>query len=134
MARKYVLDTHAILWYLEGNPRLAPAAKSIIDEPAAELVLPVIALAEAAFVVERRRSNIPSVASLLASIQADPRIEVYPVTLEIFQQSLTAQTIPELHDRLIVATVLHLIRLGHSVRLLTRDSIITNAHLVPVVW
>jgi PIN domain nuclease of toxin-antitoxin system len=134
MARKYVLDTHALLWYLEGNPRLATAAKTIIDEPGAELVLPVIALAEAAFVVERRRSTIPSVANLLESIQADSRIEVCPVTMEIFQQSLTAQTIPELHDRLIVATVLHLISLGHSVRLLTKDSIITNAQLVPVVW
>jgi len=48
MAHKYVLDTHTLVWYIEGNPRLGAAAKLVIDDPGSELVLSVIALAEAA--------------------------------------------------------------------------------------
>ncbi|HSN77754.1 MAG TPA: hypothetical protein VL334_21985 [Anaerolineae bacterium] len=55
MAFKYVLDTHPLVWYLEGNPRLSPKVKAVIDDPKSNLVLPIIALAEATFIVERGR-------------------------------------------------------------------------------
>ena len=45
MALKYVLDTHALIWYLEANPRLGAKAKVLLDDPTTELVLPLIALA-----------------------------------------------------------------------------------------
>ena len=48
MAHKYVLDTHVLVWHLEGNPRLGVKAKEIIEDPLSRLVLPIIALAEAA--------------------------------------------------------------------------------------
>lgn len=134
MARKYVLDTHALVWYLEGNPRLAANAKVVIADPDNELVVPLIALAEAAFIVERGRTSIPDVAELLASVQADPRITIYPITWTVFQQSLTAKAIPELHDRLIVATALHLQGLEHQVSLVTKDATLTEAALVAVIW
>ncbi len=50
MEHKYILDTHALVWYLEGNPRLSKHAKTIIDQPESTMVLPIIALAEAAFI------------------------------------------------------------------------------------
>lgn len=128
------IDTHALVWYLEGNPRLATNAKVIIDHPDSELVLPLIALAEAAFVVERGHTSIPAVSDLLVSVQADPRIDVYPITWEVFERSLVATIIPELHDRLIVGTALHLQSLGYTVSIVTKDLTITQAGLVPVVW
>ncbi len=134
MAHKHVLDTHPLVWYLEGNPRLSGTAKSIIDDPNSEFVLPLIALAEAAYIVERGRTSIPAVSDLLTSVQADPRIDIYSVTWEVFLQSLTAMVIPEMHDRLIVGTALHLQRLGHTVSLVTKDRTITTAGLVPVIW
>lgn len=108
MANKFVLDTHTFVWYLEGNPRLGSDAKKIMDDPRSELVLPLIALSEADFIVERRRTSIPTTASLLSSIQEDPRIEVYPFDWAVFQRCLSLRAIPELHDRIIVATALHL--------------------------
>jgi PIN domain nuclease of toxin-antitoxin system len=45
MAHRYVLDTHALVWHLEGNPRPGPEAKKVIDDPLSSLVLPIIALA-----------------------------------------------------------------------------------------
>jgi len=134
MAHKYVLDTHALVWYLEANPRLGQDAKTVIDNPRSELVLPIIALAEAAYIIERGRTNIPDVQSLLKTVLADPRLEIYPLNWEVFQQALTATAVPEMHDRQIVATALHLRTLGHTASVLTKDNTIVAARLVPITW
>ena len=89
MAHKYVLDTHALVWYLEGNPQ---------------------------------------------AVLADPRLEIYPLNWEVFQQTLTATAVPEMHDRQIVATAIHLRALGHTTSVLTKDNTIVAAGLVPITW
>jgi PIN domain nuclease of toxin-antitoxin system len=117
MATKFILDTHALIWHLEGNRLLGSAAKMIIDNPASDLVLPVIALAEAAFVVEKGRTAIPRVSDLMNDVQADARIEIHPLTEEILAASLALTAIPEIHDRLIVATGVYLRNQGESVEI-----------------
>ncbi len=134
MAHKYILDTQALIWYLEGNPHLGRVAKTVLDDPHCELFLPIIALAEAVFMVEHGRTNIPNVSSLLEAVVADPRIEIYPLNWQVFQQTLTVTAIPEMHDRQIVATALHLGMLNHTVSILTKNSTIVATGLVPVVW
>ncbi|MGO8789885.1 MAG: type II toxin-antitoxin system VapC family toxin [Terriglobia bacterium] len=134
MAHKYVLDTHALVWHLEGNPRLGQRAKGVIDDPTSSLVLPIIALAEAAYIVEHRRTSIPNVSDLLRSVSADLRISIQPMTWEVFQESLSASVLPEMHDRLIVGSALHLQSLGDSISLLTKDASIVAARLVTTLW
>ena len=134
MAHKYVLDTHALVWYLEGNPRLGQDAKTVMDDPHSEMILPIIALAEAAYIIERGRTSIPDVQSLLQTVLADPRLEIYPLNWEVFQQTLTATAVPEMHDRQIVATAIHLRALGHTTSVLTKDNTIVAAGLVPITW
>ena len=134
MADKYVVDTHALVWYLEANARLGPAAKRVLDDPLSNLVLPLIALAEAAYIVEKGRTVVPTVPELLAAVLADKRISIYPITWEVFQQSLKASVVPEMHDRLIVGSALHLQSLGDTISILTKDSDIVEAHLVATLW
>ena len=136
MADKYILDTHALVWYLEGNSRLGSRAKTTMTATESEMVLPLIALAEAAFLIEKGRIGITSVSNLLADVRNDERIEIQPLTTAIFERSLTSEglRIPELHDRFIVSTGLHLQDLGHSVSILTRDEIITDSGILPVIW
>lgn len=134
MAHKYVLDTHALVWHLEGNPRLGPQAKKVIDDPLSSLVLPIIALAEAAYIVEHGRTAIPRVSDLLGVVFADLRIAIYPLTWEVFQESLNATVLPEMHDRLIVGSALQLQSLGDTISLLTKDTSIIEARLVPTLW
>jgi PIN domain nuclease of toxin-antitoxin system len=43
---KYIIDTHALIWFLEGNSRLGATAKEILSDSSSELILPAIALAE----------------------------------------------------------------------------------------
>jgi len=49
---KYVVDTHALFWYLGNSPRLGPGADAALSAPDSELVLPAIALAEACWIIE----------------------------------------------------------------------------------
>lgn len=134
MAHKYVLDTHALVWHPEGNPRLGPQAKKVIDDPASNLVLPIIALAEAAYIVEHGRTAIPGVADLLRSVSADLRISILPMDWEVFRESLVASVLPEMHDRMIVGSALHLQTLGDTISLLTKDASIIAARLVATLW
>jgi PIN domain nuclease of toxin-antitoxin system len=134
MATKFIVDTHALVWHLEGKQTLGRKAKAVIDSPSSELVLPVIALAEAVFIVEKGRTSIPGVSDLLNDVLNDPRIEIYPLNVEILQESLTLAAIPEMHDRLIVATGIYLQSLGETVKIITKDNEIILASLLPVVW
>ncbi len=136
MARKYILDTHALIWFLEGSKRLSQPAKAIIAAPDSEMVLSLIALAEAVIIIERGRTTISDVPKFLTKVYADPRIEVYPLTLEVFKRSLTPEgsRVPELHDRFIVSTGLHLQDLGYTVAILTKDKEITDAGILPIIW
>jgi PIN domain nuclease of toxin-antitoxin system len=134
MAHKYVLDTHTLVWYIEGNPRLGASAKVVIDDPGSDLILPIIALAEATYIVERGRTSIPDVPHLLRAVQADMRIEVQPLTMTVLHSSLNILIIPEMHDRLIVGAALDLQSQGHTVSILTKDSTIVGAHVLSVIW
>lgn len=136
MATKYIIDTHALIWYLEGNARLGAQAKKAMSMANNQLVLPLIALAEAAFLIERRRIGIPNVSGLLSDVLQDKRIEITPLSWDIFERSLTpeAMSIPELHDRFIVSTGLHLQDLGHTVQIITKDALIREANVLPILW
>mgnify|MGYP003383644385 CR=1 FL=1 len=132
----FVLDTHSLLWYLEGNRRLGSRARAKISAIESHLVVPVIVLAEAGIIIDHGRTKIPSVARLIDSLAKDSRFEIYPLTLDIFKLSLSSEAsrVTELHDRLIAATVLYIHDSGLDVSLITQDENLTNARLVPVVW
>ena len=51
----YVVDTHALVWFLEGSPRLGMAAQKALSDTAARVVVPTIVLAEIKFLYARDR-------------------------------------------------------------------------------
>lgn len=131
---RYIVDTHALIWFLTGDARLGKTAKAVFDEPNSVLIVPLIALAEAAFIVEKNKCKIPDVATLLSRVSGDLRFQVMPFDFNIFQTSLTLTAIPEMHDRYIVATGLYLQSLGETVEILTKDNEIIVSKLIRVVW
>ncbi len=76
MIDKYIVDTHALIWHLVGNSRLGSNAEIVFQNPDSVLVLPIIALAEAIDIVQKGRTKIPDVQTLLQDIFADKRIEI----------------------------------------------------------
>ncbi|MGI8552709.1 MAG: type II toxin-antitoxin system VapC family toxin [Dehalococcoidia bacterium] len=134
MANEYVVDAHALVWFLAGNQRLGRIAQAVMRDPASSLGLPIIALAEACWAVERGRTTIPSVADLLTDVDADPRITILPLDRATLDLSITLTTIGEMHDRQVVATTMLRSRSGAPVALITRDANIAASGLVPIVW
>ena len=131
---KHIVDTNALVWHLEDNPRLGSSAKTVMSDPSSELVLPMIALAEACWMVEHGKSTISNVQDLLTAVDADPRVEITPLNREILDRSLGLTVIDEMHDRQIVASALVLQNNGATVAILTRDSVIQSSGLVTVIW
>jgi PIN domain nuclease of toxin-antitoxin system len=130
---KYVIDTHALIWFLEGNSRLGANANAILSNPDSQLVIPATTLAEAVWIVERGRTSIPSAKNLLSAVEADPRVVIYPLDKDIIETTMSLSAINEMHDRQIAATVLVLTSKGEDVQLLTCDLNITASGLVPII-
>lgn len=131
---KYVVDTHALIWFLEGNPRLGSQAVAILSDPSSTLILPAIALAEAIWIIERGRTSIPSARVLLNAIKADSRFTIYPLDQDVVEQTLSLSTVNEMHDRQILATAIVLSNQGSQVSLLTFDQNITASGMIAIVW
>jgi len=129
----YVVDTHALIWYLENNPRLGAKAREAISEPNSKLYIPVTVLAESLWMIENGRTAIPTATDLLADLDSDTRVEIVPLTRDIVMLTEGLTPIGEMHDRQIVATAINLSR--HStVTLITRDENINSSGLIPTVW
>ncbi len=132
MAR-YVVDTHALIWFLAKSQRLGNKARLALNDPRSELVLPAIALAEALWILSSRKLDVAPQA-LLSAIDADPRITVYPLTREIVEAAQATQSVSEMHDRQIVATALQLSSDSKPCPILTCDENIAMSGVVPIVW
>ncbi|MBP7963428.1 MAG: PIN domain-containing protein [Caldilineaceae bacterium] len=131
----YIIDTHALIWYLDKDHRLSPSAKRILDDPDARLLIPAIALSEALFIVERKPHLYGfSEVDLLDDVKKDSRMRVVALNLKAIIATLDCKAIPEMHDRQIVATALLAQRAGFDVAILTRDGAIKDANLVPTLW
>ena len=74
---KYAVDAHALIWFVQSDKRLGPNAHRVLTDSTSDLVLPAIALAEACWIVEHGRTNVPSDFVLLAALDADPRFTTY---------------------------------------------------------
>jgi PIN domain nuclease of toxin-antitoxin system len=134
LRRKYVVDTHALLWHLIGDPRLGTNAAIVLADPANDLIVPATALGEAAWILEHHPGYALTPAALLGDVAGDPRTEVMPLTDAVVAPTLSLTSIREMHDRQIVATALILADAGTLTALVTRDQNITLSGLVPVVW
>jgi PIN domain nuclease of toxin-antitoxin system len=51
----YVLDTHAVVWYLANDPRASAAMNDAMGNPSSLLVIPSIVLAELWHLSHRHR-------------------------------------------------------------------------------
>ena len=102
----YVVDTHALVWFFEGNARLGPDARTVHDTTNETLVLPATVIAKACWMIQRGKSSIPSIAAFFSAIDTDPRFRIVPLDRDTIEKSYDLTTITEMHDRQIVATTL----------------------------
>jgi PIN domain nuclease of toxin-antitoxin system len=128
MADLYVVDTHVLTWYFTGSKRLQPALKERIDEIRnrnGRLLIPTIVLAEALAIAEKGRVEF-NFAEMQRVIREEPEFEIISFSPEIFTMATHVRNVPELHDRIIVATARF-----YGAGILTKDREILASGEVP---
>ncbi len=130
----YVTDTHSLIWYLEDSPRLGPAARECFeacDRGESTIHVPTICLVEIIYLQEKGR--IPAEMKRLLDeelrsgsagiLLADLSAEVVEMLLRVPRRD-----VPDMPDRIIAATALHL-----GLPLISRDRKIRVSD-VDTIW
>lgn len=131
-----VLDTHALIWWVDGNPRLSDKARKAIEtELAIEnglVLVSAITAWEIAMLVQKQRLTLSmDVDDWLATVQDIDGIRFVPVDNAVAVQStrLPGEFHPDPADRLIVALARH-----ESASVVTTDEKITKYRHVKTIW
>jgi PIN domain nuclease of toxin-antitoxin system len=129
-----VADTHALIWYVLNDPRLSPAAQSAMRNAAAagdSVFVPSISLVEIIYLIEKGRFPQALLQRIIGAL-GDPRRELKSVSLDenIAQvvQQIPRQVVPDMPDRIVAATALHL-----NLPLVTADHHIQAAG-IQTIW
>jgi PIN domain nuclease of toxin-antitoxin system len=109
-----VVDTHTLIWYVVNDQRLSSAAKTTILNTAAagdSVFVPAISLVEIVYLIEKGRFPQALLQRIIVTLN-DPLRELKPVFLDenIAQtlQQIPRNIVPDMPDRIIAATALHL--------------------------
>ena len=126
-----VIDAHVLIWYLEDSPKLSAAAGAVIDDPASQVIVPTIILAEIAHRHGRGRSPV-SLADVRALIDGLANATVAPFDVDVLNLMPVGL---EIHDAIVVATARAYSAGGaRPVRVVTHDRQITDSRVVDVLW
>src|SRR5688572_28068790 len=122
----YVPDTHALVWFLEDDPRLSPAADVALQDPTVNFVVPTIVLVEIQFLYAKQRTTI-DLETVYRELLNTPNFAVHSLDEEIVALIPTDLNI---HDSIIVATALYYRDIRQEpTALITKDGPITNSGL-----
>jgi PIN domain nuclease of toxin-antitoxin system len=130
-----VIDTHALIWWIDGDRRRigrrALRFFDHVDEGRAVACIPTVALIELSESVHSGKVSLyRSFDAVLTGIRETPsRYQIVPLTGEIVARAHALFAIPERGDRLIAATAAEL---GYPI--VTRDPAITGAIGADHVW
>jgi PIN domain nuclease of toxin-antitoxin system len=102
---RLLLDTHAVLWWFQGNLRLPPRVRAEIDRSATDVFVSAVSAYEVA--LKHRLGKLPGGAALARNFErmvAGEQFEPLPLTS---QHALTAGGLPIAHrdpfDRMLIA-------------------------------
>ena len=134
MTIRAVADTHAVIWYVFDDSRLFSVARTEIDSAVANgerIAVSSISLIEMVYLVDKGRIAMAVFDGIFQALD-DPN----PLLLEVFCDRAIAQAmrlvdrqqVPDLPDRIIAATAVHL-----GVPLISRDGKIRSSS-VKTIW
>jgi PIN domain nuclease of toxin-antitoxin system len=127
---KYLLDTHAAIWLLEGSPKLGRRAREALASEDKESVgISDITLLEVAMLSHSGRIHLsPDTRRGVAAIAR--QLTVFPIDALVAAEA-AASKLPQRDpfDRVIVATAR-----AHRLTLVTKDHTIAKSKTVPTLW
>ena len=129
-----VLDTHTVLWYLENSKESSVVARTTIEDAvrdARDVHVSAISLIETVYLVERRRLPLNALERLRSAL-TDPNSGLFiaPVDAAVADAlpNIPRDVVPDMPDRIIAATTLHL-----GLPLISRDRRLQAAG-IQIIW
>ena len=130
-----VIDTHAAVWYFAKSPQLSANARNALNTAIANgfvIILPTISIVEIVYLIEKGRLVPQTLTSLIQALKLPNSSFVSQDLTEDVAQTLaniSRSTVPEMPDRIIAATALHL-----NLPLVTKDHKIQALQNIQTVW
>ncbi len=126
---RLLLDTHAVIWFVEENPALSTSANAAIKNPVNSIYISVATLWELAIKVGLGKLKLPKPVEALATDLQDSGALFVPIVAE---HAMATRALPWHHrdpfDRMIIVQA----QLD-GLTLVTCDSIFTK-YSVPLLW
>ncbi len=128
-----VLDTHALIWHVLGDPRISKSAETVLMDAAAagdQIALSSISLVEVVYLIEKRRIDSTTLDQILDLLDLATLLIEVPVdrAVVLAMRTVPRQQVPDLPDRVIAGTAVAL-----GVPLISRDGKI-RASVVSTIW
>ena len=130
-AARFVVDTHALWWYLRSPERLSAAASAVFllaETGNATIVVPAIVVAEFYF-LSLKLGQPFSPTDLLEAIDSVGGIEISDLGKTQLARLDKLHEIPEMHDRLIAAEAIAL-----DSPVVTRDETLRASYQIDTIW
>lgn len=127
----YIVDTHALVWFISKDKKLSPLAKQVLNQAEAgevQVLIPTLVLAELDYIAQKKRVA-ATLDELLGRIQEGTGFAIVPFDTEVFQAMLTLPHEWEIHDRIIASTSRY-----YKAILITRDEVLRNTDEIETVW
>ena len=104
----YLLDTHTLIWFLNGNQNLSKIAKDIIEDKESSVFLSIVSLWEISIKISLNKLTLhTSFDNFKAAIELN-NIKILQIT---FEDTLTVSTLPFFHkdpfDRLLISQAIN---------------------------
>ncbi len=127
----YVVDTHALYWYLTNDTKLGVNAKTVFDEAAkgkVKIWISSIVVAEIYYLLAKQDQSI-LFRELFEKMTTAGQFELADFTAKDVLAFEELVSIPEMHDRIIAALAKRL-----AVPCLTKDEQIKTSGLIQTIW
>lgn len=99
-----LLDTHSLIWFLNGDEKLSDKAKSVIEDSSNSKIVSIASIWEIAIKISLDKFRFPQGFKHFLDLVEDNGFEVLPIT---FEHALELSTLEFIHrdpfDRLLIA-------------------------------
>ena len=127
----YVVDAHALIWFITEDNRLSQKTDQILEEAEraeAEVLVPTIILAEITHIAQRKKIKV-TIDEVLERVQQGDGFIIVPFDFPILQIMLKLPEEWGIHDRIIGATAYY-----YSAKLITKDEILRESSEIETIW
>jgi PIN domain nuclease of toxin-antitoxin system len=127
----FLTDTHALIWWFTNSPRISSKAGELFEycEKGENVIfIPSIVIAEALSIFDKKRLTF-NFKQLFKKINDSENFVLVALDYPILQRMVALKEIPELHDKIIVASAKYL-----NLPIITKDKMLRNLPSLKTIW